>query len=35
MGVNSENSDTVLPKIWQNYERSKANGIKGRFQTDF
>lgn len=35
MAINSETSDTVLPKIWQNYERSKANRIKGRFQTDF
>lgn len=32
MAVNSENSDTVLLRIRQNYERFKVNGIKGGFQ---
>lgn len=35
MAVNSEKSDTVLPRIRQNYERFKANRIKGGLQTDF
>lgn len=33
MAVNSEKSDTVLPRIQQNYEKSKANVTKGRLQT--
>lgn len=35
MAVNSEDSHILLLRIRQNYERFKANGIKGRFQTDF
>lgn len=30
MAVNSEKSDRVLARIQKNYEKSKANMIKGR-----
>lgn len=35
MAVNFDKSDTVLPRIRQNYEQYEANRIKGIFQTDF